>query len=72
MALLYRLNDGKLLQVYDNCNNIDLAKYESIISSYLNKGNLTISNIKNLDNIEHKNCQLQAETSCFYKIINPL
>ena len=68
MALLYRLNDGKLLQVYDNCNNIDLAKYESIIisrSSNLNKGNLTISNIKNLDNIEHKNCQLQAETSCF-------
>ena len=68
MALLYRLNDGKLLQVYDNCNNIDLAKYESIIisrSSNLNKGNLTISNIKNLDKIEHKNCQLQAETSCF-------
>ena len=25
---------------------------------------MTISNIQNLENIENKNCQLQAETSC--------
>ena len=68
MALLYRLKDGKLLQVYDNCFNIDLAKHESIIisrSRNLNGGNLTISNIENLDNIQYKNCQLQAEASSF-------
>ena len=68
MALLYRLSDGKLLQIYDNCNNIDLAKYENIIiskSSNLNGGNLTISNIQNLDKITHNNCQLSAPTSCF-------
>ena len=68
MALLYRLNDGKLLQVYDNCFNIDLAKHENVIisrSSNLNDGNLTISDISNLDNIINKNCQLQANSSCF-------
>ena len=68
MALLYRLNDGKLLQAYSDCYNIHLAKHEGIIlsrSSNLNNGNLTISNIQNLDNIVHQNCQLQAESSCF-------
>ena len=68
MALLYRLSDGKLLQLYDNCYNIDLAKYENVIisrSSNLNKGNLTISDIQNLDKIKHINCQLQAESSSF-------
>ena len=68
MALLYRLNDGKLLQIYDNCYNIDLAKHENVIisrSSNLNEGNLTISDISNLDNIINKNCQLQADSSCF-------
>ena len=68
MALLYRLKDGKLLQVYNNCYNIDLAKYENKIisrSRNLNSGNLTISNIENLDNILHKNCQLQSGTSSF-------
>ena len=68
MALLYRLSDGKLIQTYDNYFNVDLAKNESVIisrSSNINKGNLTISDIKNLENIENKNCQLQAENSCF-------
>ena len=68
MAILYRLTDGKLLQLYDNCNNIDLAKYENVIisrSSNINDGNLTISNIQNLNNIIHNNCQLSAPTSCF-------
>ena len=68
MALLYRLNDGQLLQVFEDCWNIDLAKHENYIisrSSNLNGGNLTISNIQDLNNIEHKNCQLQAETSSF-------
>ena len=68
MALLYRLNDGKLLQLYKNCSNIHLAKHEGVIlsrNSNLNNGNLTISNIKNLDNIVNLNCQLQAESSCF-------
>ena len=68
MALLYRLNDGKLLQKYDNYNNADLAKNESVIisrSSNINNGNLTISDIKSLENIEYKNCELQAETSFF-------
>ena len=68
MALLYRLNDGKLLQVYEDCWNIDLAKHESFIisrSSNINGGNLTISNIQDLNNIEHKNCELQTETSSF-------
>ena len=68
MALLYRLSDGKLIQTYDNYFNVDLAKNEGVIisrSSNINKGNLTISDIKNLENIENKNCQLQAENSCF-------
>ena len=68
MALLYRLNDGKLLQVFEDCWNIDLAKHENFIisrSSNINSGNLTISNIQDLNKIEHKNCQLQAETSSF-------
>ena len=68
MALLYRLNDGKLLQVFEDCWNIDLAKHENYIisrSSNINGGNLTISNIRDLNNIEYKNCQLQAETSSF-------
>ena len=68
MALLYRLSDGKLIQIYDNFYNVDLAKNESVIisrSSNINNGNLTISNIKNLEKIENMNCQLQAETSCF-------
>ena len=68
MALLYRLNDGKLLQVFEDCWNVDLAKNEGFLisrSSNINDGNLTISNIQNLDNLEHKNCQLQAETSSF-------
>ena len=68
MALLYRLNDGKLLQVFEDCWNIDLAKNQGFLisrSSNINGGNLTISNIQNLDKIEHKNCQLQAETSSF-------
>ena len=68
MALLYRLSDGKLIQIYDNCLNIDLAKHEGVIisrSSNLNNGNLTISNIQNLDAIGYINCQLQAENSCF-------
>ncbi len=67
-ALLYRLNDGKLLQVFEDCWNIDLAKHENYIisrSSNINNGNLTISNIENLNKIENKNCQLQAETSSF-------
>ena len=68
MAILYRLSDGKLIQIYENYFNVDLAKNEGVIisrSSNINKGNLTISNIKNLEKIENKNCQLQAETSCF-------
>ena len=68
MALLYRLNDGELLQIFEDCWNIDLAKHESFIisrSSNINGGNLTISNIQDLNKIEHKNCQLQAETSSF-------
>ena len=68
MALLYRLNDGKLIEVFEDCWNIDLAKHESYIisrSSNINDGNLTISNIQDLNKIEHKNCQLQAETSSF-------
>ena len=68
MALLYRLSDGKLIQIYDNYFNVDLAKNDGVIisrSSNINEGNLTISNIKNLEKIENKNCQLQAETSCF-------
>ena len=67
MAVLYRLSDGKLLQTYENYYIVDLAKNEGVIisrSSNINSGNLTISNIKNLENIENKNCQLQAETSC--------
>ena len=67
MALLYRLSDGKLLQTYENYFIVDLAKNEGVIisrSSNINNGNLTISNIQNLENIENKNCQLQAETSC--------
>jgi WD40 repeat protein len=67
-ALLYRLSDGKLLQDFEDCWNIDLAKHENYIisrSSNINGGNLTISNIENLNKIEHKNCQLQAETSSF-------
>ena len=66
MAILYRLSDGKLLQIYENYFIVDLAKNEGVIisrSSNINKGNLTISNIENLEKIEHKNCQLQAETS---------
>ncbi len=68
IALLYRLSDGKLLQVFENCGNIDLAKHDNYIisrSSNINGGNLTISNIQDLNNIEYKNCQLQAETSSF-------
>ena len=68
MAILYRLSDGKLIQIYENYFNVDLAKDEGVIisrSSNINEGNLTISNIKNLDKIENKNCQLQAENSCF-------
>ena len=68
MAILYRLSDGKLIQIYENYFNIDLAKNEGVIisrSSNINKGNLTISNIKNLEKIENKNCELQAENSCF-------
>ena len=68
MALLYRLSDGKLLQVFEDCWNIDLAKHENFIisrSSNINGGNLTISNIQDLNKIEHKNCELQAETSSF-------
>ena len=67
MAVLYRLSDGKLLQIYENYCIVDLAKNEGVIisrCSNINEGNLTISNIKNLENIENKNCQLQAETSC--------
>ena len=67
MAVLYRLSDGKLLQTYENYFIVDLAKNEGVIisrSSNINNGNLTISNIQNLENIENKNCQLQAETSC--------
>ena len=67
-ALLYRLSDGKLLQDFEDCWNIDLAKQENYIisrSSNINGGNLTISNIENLNKIEHKNCQLQAESSSF-------
>jgi hypothetical protein len=67
-ALLYRLSDGKLLQDFEDCWNIELAKHENYIisrSSNINGGNLTISNIENLNKIEHKNCQLQAETSSF-------
>ena len=78
MALLYRLNDGQLLQVFEDCWNIDLAKSEGFLisrSSNLNGGNLTISNIQDLNKILHKNCQLQAETSSFlqdYKsIVSP-
>ena len=68
MAVLYRLSDGKLIQIYENYFNVDLSKNENLIisrSSNINKGNLTISNIKNLEKIENKNCQLQAENSCF-------
>ena len=68
MAILYRLSDGKLIQIYNNYFNVDLAKNESVIisrCSNINEGNLTISNIKNLEKIENKNCQLQAENSCF-------
>jgi len=68
MAILYRLSDGKLLQIYDNYFNVDLAKNEGVIisrSSNINKGNLTISNIQNLEKIENINCQLQTENSCF-------
>ena len=67
MAVLYRLSDGKLLQTYENYFIVDLAKNEGVIisrSSNINNGNLTISDIQNLENIENKNCQLQAETSC--------
>ena len=68
MPLLYKLSDGKLLQVFEDCWNIDLVKNEGFLisrSSNISGGNLTISNIQNLDNLEHKNCQLQAETSSF-------
>ena len=73
MALLYRLSDGKLLQLYDNFNNIDLSKYENIKiskSSNLNGGNLTINNIQNVNKITHNNYQLSLPLHAFYKIGN--
>ena len=64
MALLYRLNDGKLLQLFEDCWNIDLAKHENYIisrSSNINEGNLTISNIQDLNNIEYKPILLKVQ-----------
>ena len=66
MAILYKLDDGKILQIFENCGNIQLSKNEGIIiskSSNINEGNLTLSDITNLDKIEHKNCQIQADNS---------
>ena len=68
MAVLYRLSDGKLLQVFENCENIELSKDEGLIisnSSNVNGGNLTLSNIQNLEKIEHKKCELQSGMSTF-------
>lgn len=68
MAILYSLNDGKLVQLYEDCQNIELAKsVNSAISrsSNINGGYLTISNLMDLNAIQYTNCELNAETSSF-------
>lgn len=68
VAILYNLSNGKLIQLYNDCSNVELAKNVNCIisrSSNINNGNLTISNLMNLNAIEYTNCELEAETSSF-------
>ena len=56
VSLPYRLNVGILIQFYEDCWNIDLARHESFIKSRrsnINGGNLTINNNQDLNTNEN-------------------
>ena len=62
-AILYNLDDGNIINVYEDCNNIDFGKNLLLSKSKnLNNGKLLITDVENNKNIS---CELDAEVSNF-------
>jgi hypothetical protein len=62
-SILYSLDDGRIVKVYEDCNNIDFGKNLLLSKSKnLNDGKLLICDIENNKNIS---CELDAEVSNF-------
>ena len=67
-AALFDLSNGRFIEQYDNCFNIDFGQGNKLLlsrSSNINNNKLVISNMENLNNIHRINCELDAEFSNF-------
>ena len=66
-AVIFSLDDGKLIEEFRNCNYIHIGKENYIISKSENKngGKLTISDLSDFNNIQIINCEIDAEISNF-------
>ncbi len=67
-AALFDLSNGRFIEQYDNCVNIDFGQGNKLLlsrSSNINNNKLVISNMENLNNIHRINCELDAEFSNF-------
>ena len=66
-AVVFSLDDGKLIEELKNCNCIHVGKENYILSKCENKNNgkLTINDLSDFNNIQTINCEIDAEISNF-------
>ena len=66
-AVIFSLDDGKLIEEFRNCNCIHVGRDDFILSKSENKNNgkLTISDLSDFNNIQNINCEIDAEISNF-------
>ena len=66
-AVVFSLDDGKLIEEFKNCNCIHVGKENYILSKCENKNNgkLTINDLSDFNNIQTINCEIDAEISNF-------
>ena len=66
-AVVFSLDDGKLIEELKNCNCIHVGKENYILSKCENKNNgkLTVNDLSDFNNIQTINCEIDAEISNF-------
>ena len=68
IAVLFNMNNGNVIKIYNNCVNIDISKDERYIlyrSDNDNEGHLTIANLDNVNN--NRSAEIDPEISSFVK-----
>ena len=68
VAVLFNMNDGEVIKVYNNCVNIDISSDEKFIlskSDNENNGSLTIGTLDDINNIQTAVAELNPDLSSF-------